>query len=48
MVQAARSGKQNITEGSVDGITSKEMEIKPMNVARGCMHELNADYEDYL
>ncbi|MBQ9637607.1 MAG: four helix bundle suffix domain-containing protein [Prevotella sp.] len=48
MVQAARSGKQNIAEGSVDGSTSKEMEIKLMNVARGSMHELKADYEDYL
>lgn len=48
MVQAARSGKQNIAEGSVDGNTSTEMEIKLMNVARGSMHELKADYEDYL
>lgn len=48
MVQAARSGKQNIAEGSVDGIMSTEMEIKLMNVARGSMHELKADYEDYL
>lgn len=48
MVQAARSGKQNIAEGSIDGSTSTEMEIKLMNVARGSMHELKADYEDYL
>jgi len=48
MVQAARSGKQNIAEGSVDGNTSTEMEIKLMNAARGSMHELKADYEDYL
>lgn len=48
MVQAARSGKQNIAEASIDGNTSKEMEIKLMNVARGSMHELKADYEDYL
>lgn len=48
MVQAARSGKQNIAEGSVDGNTSTEMEIKLMNVARASMHELKADYEDYL
>ena len=48
MVQAARSAKQNIAEGSVDGNTSTEMEIKLMNVARGSMHELKADYEDYL
>ena len=48
MVQAARSGKQNIAEGSVDGITSKEMEIKLFNCARGSMQELKADYEDYI
>ena len=48
MVQAARSGKQNIAEASIDGNTSKEMELKLMNVARGSMHELKADYEDYL
>ena len=48
MIQAARSGKQNIAEGSVDGSTSTEMEIKLMNVARGSMQELKADYEDYL
>ena len=48
MVQAARSGKQNIAEGSVDGNTSTEMELRLMNAARGSMHELKADYEDYL
>ena len=48
MVQAARSGKQNIAEGSIDGATSTEMEIKLMNVARDSMHEFKADYEDYL
>ena len=48
MVQAARSGKQNIAEGIVDGDTSKEMEIKLLNAARGSMHELKIDYEDYL
>lgn len=48
MVQAARSAKQNIMEGSIDGATSKEMELKLMNVARGSMHELKGDYEDYL
>ena len=48
MLQAARSAKQNIAEGSVDGATSIEMEIKLMNVARGSMHELKADYEDFL
>lgn len=48
MVQAARSGKQNIVEGSEDGQTSSEMEIKLMNVARGSLQELRADYHDYL
>jgi len=48
MVQAARSGKQNIIEGSEDGQTSSEMEIKLMNVARGSLQELRADYHDYL
>ena len=48
MVQAARSGKQNIVEGSEDGQTSSEMEIKLMNVARGSLQELRADYLDYL
>ena len=44
MVQAARSGKQNIVEGSEDGQTSSEMEIKLLNVARGSLQELRADY----
>ena len=48
MGQAARSGKQNIVEGSEDGQTSSEMEIKLMNVARGSLQELRADYLDYL
>ena len=48
MEQGARSGKQNIVEGSVDGATSVEMELRLMNVARGSMHELKTDYEDYL
>ena len=48
MVQAARSGKQNIVEGSEDGQTSSEMEIKLLNVARGSLQELRADYTDYL
>lgn len=48
MVQAARSGKQNIAEGSVDGSTSREMELKLTNVAKSSMHELLLDYEDYL
>ena len=48
MIQAARSGKQNIVEGSADGVTSMEMEIKLMNVARSSIQELREDYEDYL
>lgn len=48
MIQAARSGKQNIVEGSEDGQTSSEMEIKLLNVARGSLQELRADYHDYL
>ena len=40
MVQAARSGKQNIVEGSADGVTSMEMELKLLNVARGSIQEL--------
>lgn len=48
MVQAARSGKQNIVEGSEDGQTSSEMELKLLNVARGSLQELRADYQDYL
>ena len=48
MVQAARSGKQNIVEGAEDGKTSMEMEIKLLNAARGSVHELREDYEDYL
>ena len=48
MVQAARSGKQNIVEGSADGVTSMEMEIKMLNVARGSIKELREDYRDYL
>lgn len=48
MVQAARSGKQNIVEGCEDGQTSSEMEIKLLNVARGSLRELREDYQDYL
>lgn len=48
MIQAARSGKQNIAEGSVDGASSAEMEIKLTIVAKGSMHELRIDYEDFL
>ncbi len=48
MVQAARSGKQNIVEGSADGVTSTEMELKLLNVARASIQELLEDYEDYI
>jgi four helix bundle suffix protein len=48
MVQAARSGKQNIVEGSEDGKTSTEMELKLLNVARSSIGELREDYEDYI
>jgi four helix bundle suffix protein len=48
MVQAARSGKQNIIEGSEDGKTSTEMELRLLNVARSSIHELREDFKDYL
>ena len=48
MVQAARSGKQNIIEGAKASKTSKEMELKLTNVARASLEELLADYEDAL
>ena len=48
MVQAARSGKQNLAEGNIDGITSREMELRLTNVNRASLHELLLDYEDYL
>ena len=48
MVQAARSGKQNIVEGAADGVTSMEMEVKLINCARGSLKELREDYQDYL
>ncbi len=48
MVQAARSGKQNLAEGNIDGVTLKEMELKLTNVNRASLHELLLDYEDYL
>jgi len=48
MVQAARSGKQNIVEGFADGVTSTEMELKLLNVARASIKELKEDYLDYL
>ena len=48
MLQAARSGKQNIAEGSAASATSSETELKLMNVARASFQELLTDYEDYL
>ena len=48
MVQAARSGKQNIVEGITDGAASKESELKLLKVAAGSLHELHEDYEDWL
>jgi len=48
MTQAARSCKQNIVEGSADGVTSMETEIKLLNTARGSVIELREDYQDYL
>lgn len=48
MVQAARSGKQNIIEGTKASATSKEMEIKLLNVARASFEELLEDFHDFL
>ena len=48
MIQATRSGKQNIAEGSSASTTSTESEIKLLNVARASFQELLLDYEDYL
>ena len=48
MVQAARSGVQNIIEGSVDAATSRKIELKLYTVALGSITELYADYQDYL
>lgn len=48
MLQAARSGKQNIIEGSSASLTSRETEIKLFNVAKASFDELLADYEDYI
>ncbi|EKE11730.1 MAG: hypothetical protein ACD_15C00032G0009 [uncultured bacterium] len=48
MVQAARSGRQNIAEGSQAAGTSKKTEIKLTNVARASLEELLIDYEDFL
>jgi four helix bundle suffix protein len=48
MVQAARSGKQNIIEGSKAATVSKETEMRLINVARSSLEELLEDYRDYL
>ena len=48
MIQAARSGKQNIVEGSAASTGSRETELKLLNVARASFQELLVDYEDYL
>lgn len=48
MIQAARSGKQNIAEGNQAALTSSETEIKLTNVAKASLEELLDDYEDYL
>jgi len=48
MVQAARSGKQNIAEGSMASGTSKKTELKLVGVARASLEELLLDFEDFL
>lgn len=48
MIQAARSGKQNIVEGKAASLTSSETHIKLLNVARSSFQELLVDFEDYL
>src|SRR5947207_2034191 len=48
MIQAARSGKQNIAEGSKASLTSTQTEIRLTNVARASLEELLIDYEDFL
>ena len=48
MVQAARSGVQNIAEGSLDAATSAKLELNLYNVARASLEELHLDYQDYL
>ncbi len=48
MVQAARSGVQNIAEGSMASATSKKTELKLTNVAKASLEELLRDYEDFL
>ncbi len=48
MLQAARSGKQNIVEGTADGVTSLNLELNLLNVSRSSILELQEDYLDYL
>ena len=48
MVQAARSGKQNIAEGSMASGTSKKIELKLVGIARASLEELLVDYHDFL
>ncbi len=48
MIQAARSSKANIEEGSVDSAGSKNSEIKLTVISKGSLHELRTDYQDYL
>jgi hypothetical protein len=48
MVQAARSGKQNIAEGSQASGTSKKIELKLIGIARASLEELLLDYQDFL
>ena len=48
LIQTARSGKQNLAEGTIDAVTSREMGVKLANVNRASLHELLLDYEDYL
>lgn len=48
MVQAARSGRQNIAEGSRASATSSQTELRLVNVARASLEELLLDFEDYL
>lgn len=48
IIQAARSCKQNIVEGMADGVTSTEMQLKLLNVARSSLQELREDFKDYL
>lgn len=48
VIQSARSCKQNIVEGLADGVTSTEMQLKLLNVARASLKELKEDFDDYI